>query len=1234
MVEVPRVALRRKGMYRSMSIPTAVCNGLLGLLSILGFFLLPEGSPTRPAEASTEITVQSTPLGTPPPGTLFLRTDTWGTPGVSQDVLVEATLAESTFSLTSAEILAFTDSLNSEAALATLLDDGTQGDRAADDGVFSGLINLHELEPGQTMFYVRGEATGPAQETADFGSAPAKLEFFRLPEAYLTECQGMNLGLSFLFGRDTTPSGVGPLAVQLFPSVPFLNVGFFEQLDPSRPHASCDPSGIDRLLSAFWGSQDVIIVGPLDSESAPAEDVDPDPGQDNPIKRIVDALQRIGKDNCIDANDAEDLREILDALDEIADSDTLRQFLADTDWEGSLDEGQRLLGDYLIPLIRKPIAQVLRALTYRRRDHRRRLEAPTLERICWRTEDGCTIIEVDVNRKFEITFGQSGIGLDIEFLKDSINKDRHVIKICASEETGFVMEVVSGSVRFDFDDLGGIFGTPEIPFEDFFLKKLEMPGGDKNKLIVEGWVNEVRGLGWDVKGDPFTTEYNCPNDFDCDGMPDRYEKKHSCLDETKHDAAGDPDKDGLTNLEEHTLGTDPCVKTNLPDEKGGAVSPQGRAPTTTPKHSDVRRAGVYRSGPATVEQDQPGLENTDFTVLEPPLIMEMNLYGAIPQNPPSEVAWSFFLDLDQDRSTGFPGHFPPVYFFPGLGIDVWAELAFLDGQFRSRLFIGEDGIGRGIEAQGPLQFELNEYRTKVTLSLDWEFLQGLLPLGQEGPSGLSIEEVKWGAAGRFCEDLSNCGNGAIDAYPKSEALLLEPLLFAQFANGSFGSDSLVSQFGFFATVPERTSIIQLEINDDQGLPIPIDSAPGSAQPLEIHPEGVETSLTLNISPLGLLTATTDGEGPPIIGSVLVRPDVGVDGVILLDAGSTGIAGVNATRRAEQVIVPVKSTASFLTGLALAGLGSAQELRLTLRDSQGTDRSTSGLNLALRGHDSRFLHQYDWDPPVDLSDFDGSVLIEGPAGFAAMAVIQTPRGFATLPVSVLPTPGTPLQARGQAEHVHHLAQFGDGQFNGLTVASAVTVLNLDDQQEASVTIEIRDDDGQPMTVDLNGVVVVGNTQVLIPAKGSATLATDGAGALQTGAVVVTSDAQVSAFVFYDAGSVGIAGVGSSEVGQSLITPIWSDAAVISGIAFAATGGDLELQLALRNRQGNLVSQAALELGDREHISVLVNEFDWDPVPDFGDFHGTLTVTGTGALAATSILVFKDELATLPVFKKIP
>ena len=1215
-------------MYRSMSTPTAASKWLIWLLSIAGVFLLAEGSPTRPAQASEEITLQSTPIGTPPPGTLFLLTDAWGTPAISHNVLVEATLAESTFVLTRVELVVFTDGFNTQLPVGSLVDDGTQGDRAADDGVFSGLIKLHELEPGQTTFFVRGEATGPAQEAADFGSAPTKLEFFRLPEAYLTECQGINLGLSFLFGRDNTPRGPGPRVVQLFPPIPFLNLGFFQELDPNRPQASCDPAGIDPLLTAFWGASAAIIARP---EATPATDVDPVPGEDNPITRILDALAKIGEDDCIDAEDAEGLREILDALDAINDPDILREIFSGSDWEGSLDEGVRLLSNYLIPLIRKPIAQVLRGLTFRRRDGSGRLQPPTLERICWRTDkDGCTIIEIDVNRKLEITLGMWGIGLDIEFLKDSINKDPHVIKICASQESGFSLEVVSGSLRFDFDDLGGLFGTPEIPIEDFFVKKLEIPA-DQQKLIVEGWENDVQGLGWDVKGEPFVREINCPGDVDCDGLPNRYEKKHDCLDHTRNDANEDPDEDALTNAGEHALGTDPCVRTNPADIDGVAISPSSGRVVAPPSHADVRRAGVRR-GPVTVEKDPFHRASDDLSgLLEAPLVMEMNLYGAIPIEPQSEAAWSFFLDLDQDRATGFPGHFPPLYFFPGLGVDVWAELAFTGGQFRSRLFIGADGSNGGIESQGPLQFELNEYRTGVILSLDWEFLEGLFPLGNGNPAGLSFEAVKWGAAGRFCDDLSNCANGGIDAYPKSETLLLEPLLFAQFANGSFGSDSLISQLGFFSTVPDRTSIIRLEINDDQGLPIPIDSDP---QPLEIRPGGVEASLNLNIPPLGLLTVTTDGEGPPITGSVLVFPDVGVDGVILLDAGSAGIAGVDAARRTDLAIVPVRSTASFLTGLALAGLGSAQELSLTIRDAQGADVSISGLNLAPRGHDSRFLYQYEWDPPVDLSDFDGSVLIEGPEGFVAMAVIQTPRGFATLPVSALPAAGTLLEPGGQAEHVIHLAQFGDGQFNGLTVASAVTVVNLEDQQEASVRVELSGNDGQPMTVDLNGVVVVGSTEVVIPAKGSATLATDGVGLLQTGSVVVTSDSRVSAFAFYDAGSVGIAGVGSSEVGQSLITPIWSDAAVTSGIAFAATGGDLELQLELRNRQGSLVGQAALELGSREHISVLVNEFDWDPVPDFSDFHGTLTVTGTSLLAGTSILVFKNELATLPVFAATP
>lgn len=47
-------------------------------------------------------------------------------------------------------------------------------------------------------------------------------------------------------------------------------------------------------------------------------------------------------------------------------------------------------------------------------------------------------------------------------------------------------------------------------------------------------------------------------DSDGDGLPDKYEDSHPCLDSAVFDSDEDPDEDGLTSLGEWRLGTDPC----------------------------------------------------------------------------------------------------------------------------------------------------------------------------------------------------------------------------------------------------------------------------------------------------------------------------------------------------------------------------------------------------------------------------------------------------------------------------------------------------------------------------------------------------------------------------------------------------------------------------------------------------------------------------------------------------
>ncbi len=98
--------------------------------------------------------------------------------------------------------------------------------------------------------------------------------------------------------------------------------------------------------------------------------------------------------------------------------------------------------------------------------------------------------------------------------------------------------------------------------------------GTRGSYLVHAWAS-----GQSNDGEPFERhkgsafqlyefDEQTDPDLDQDGLPDRWEKLFPCVDPGTHDAAADPDNDGLINQEEFKHGTNPCD----PDTDDGGES--------------------------------------------------------------------------------------------------------------------------------------------------------------------------------------------------------------------------------------------------------------------------------------------------------------------------------------------------------------------------------------------------------------------------------------------------------------------------------------------------------------------------------------------------------------------------------------------------------------------------------------------------------------------------------------
>jgi hypothetical protein len=92
----------------------------------------------------------------------------------------------------------------------------------------------------------------------------------------------------------------------------------------------------------------------------------------------------------------------------------------------------------------------------------------------------------------------------------------------------------------DTDDDGALDGSDNCP--KLFYEETNQSGSNPNQADTDG----------DAAGDA------CDADDDDDGLSDSYESAYACLDALVPDAGADADGDGLTNVEESSLGSDPC----------------------------------------------------------------------------------------------------------------------------------------------------------------------------------------------------------------------------------------------------------------------------------------------------------------------------------------------------------------------------------------------------------------------------------------------------------------------------------------------------------------------------------------------------------------------------------------------------------------------------------------------------------------------------------------------------
>lgn len=447
--------------------------------------------------------------------------------------------------------------------------------------------------------------------------------------------------------------------------------------------------------------------------------------------------------------------------------------------------------------------------------------------------------------------------------------------------------------------------------------------------------------------------------------------------------------------------------------------------------------------------------------------------------------------------------------------------------------------------------------------------------------------------------------------------IAQKLFFAQFADGS--PDKIFSQILLFNLDPRGVATVRILLRNDQGGPLTVDL------------NGVvvtgETTVTIPIA--GLRILKTDGIGDVLSGSVTVLSDRALAGVIVF-GGGFGLSGVGSSQAlAGGFVAPVETNTAegTSTGFAVMNLEAADlTVNLELLGMENNPVATASEVLASNGHLARFLPEIKWVPGVDFTNFNGLIRATTSGRLGATVLQFRPGEFATMPVA---SRSSVIAPSVNLDQLLRFAQFVDGA----GIFSQLILYNLDTTGTANVQVVLKNDAGAPLSVDLNGTVVNGQTDLTIPAGGLRILKTDGVGTLVTGSAAVSSNRTLAGVILF--GGAGVAGVGSSQnSSRGFAAPfeIRINEGISTGVALMdLSGRAITVNVVQITPEGAFGSLATISLTANGHLARFLHELTWTPPLNFDNLNGTFLLSGNGPFTATVLQIRPGQFATLPAAK---